>query len=129
MARGGAAVGGEAGLAARTHSLDFRGGSITSSYGTFATGFVMARTCSMKSCAAPLSVRFFNVVIAIGIRVSGNSTGKTRSEGRRRGSLSWKLERIARKRPVESSSLRRLMDTVETVSRGAARPSARKTSA
>jgi hypothetical protein len=41
-----------------------------------AIGFAASRARSMKSFAAALMVRFFKVVIAIGLRVDGSSTGR-----------------------------------------------------
>ena len=40
----------------------------------------------MKSCAVGLSVRFFNVMTAIGMRVWGSTTRELRSEDALRGS-------------------------------------------
>src|SRR5262249_27750399 len=94
-----------------------------------ASGLVNACTRSMKSRARGLGDRFFRVTIATGMRVSGNSTGKALSHGCLRGSLSENPGSTERNLPFESNSLRRLVDTDETVSRGGASPQARNTSA
>jgi hypothetical protein len=51
-----------------------------------ASGFVRARTLSMKSSLARLRDRFVRVMIATLSRLLGNSTGKTLSDGFLRGS-------------------------------------------
>jgi hypothetical protein len=56
-------------------------------YFSLVSGFVIARTLSMKSCVARLRDRFFNVMIATLRRVLGNSTGRTLSDGCLRGSM------------------------------------------
>ena len=55
-------------------------------YFSLASGFVIARTLSMKSCVARLRDRFFSVMIATLRRVLGKSTGRTLSDGCLRGS-------------------------------------------
>ncbi len=52
-----------------------------------ASGFVRARTASMKSSVVRLRDRFFSVMIATSSRVLGNSTGKILSDGCMRGSM------------------------------------------
>jgi len=55
-------------------------------YFSLVSGFVIARTLSMKTCVARLRDRFFSVMIATLRRVLGNSTGRTLSDGCLRGS-------------------------------------------
>jgi len=55
------------------------------SHFSLASGLVMARRLSMKSSVARLRDRFFKVIIATLSRELGNSTGRTRSDGCRRG--------------------------------------------
>ncbi len=65
-----------------------------------ASGLATSRACSMKSCAAGLSVRFFRVMITFGTGATGSSMGKTLISDRPVGNLNAEAEKIARKRPV-----------------------------
>src|SRR5262245_38714531 len=93
--------------------------------GVFVSGLTRVRTRSIKSCASALSERFFKVMMAIGCRILGSSTGSALSEGCRRGSLSENAGMMVRKRPVASISLRRFTEVALTVSRGNGSPLAR----
>ena len=59
----------------------------TSNYLALASGFVIARAVSTNNSASGLSVRFFNVMIAIVPRALANSTGNALSEGCLLGSI------------------------------------------
>jgi hypothetical protein len=83
----------------------------------------------MNTCASGLGVRFFKVIIAIGCRVPGNSTGNALSPGLLLGGRNEKLGTTVRKRLVATSLLRMLRDWVMTVVRGGSIPLARKASA
>jgi hypothetical protein len=83
----------------------------------------------MNICATGLSDRSFKVVMPTGCRGLSSFTGSTLSPGCLRGRRSEKPTTTVRKRPVASSSSRRVMDGAATASRGGSRPTARKTPA
>src|SRR5262244_2679939 len=89
----------------------------------------MTRIFSIKNCASGVSIRFFTVMIPIGIRVLGNATGNALSDGYLPGIFSMKLGRTVRNRPVARRSFFMYSDRVVTVERGGSQPAARKASA
>src|SRR5262245_42443880 len=94
----------------------------------FASGFTTSRAHSIKSCATGLSVRPFRVLISVGHGVVGKSMGNALRERCLRGKCNSDSGSTARRRPASSKILRRWLEAVVTIARGASSPFARKAS-
>src|SRR5262249_44690491 len=109
-------------------AIDAAGNLYTAAGTCLANGLVTSRAHSMNSLVTGLCVRFFKVMIPVGVGGMGNRMGKTLSGGKCLASCRTEPGNIARNGPPASSAQAMWIEPVAEPRGGNSMPWARKTS-